>query len=424
MADWLRLDNAALIFPAVRRRDWSNAFRVSAELTEAVDAEILQQAVDRLMPRFPSMYVSLHRGVFWYYLQKLDRSPQVRQDGACPLIHMSGRELSRCCLRVLYYENRIAVECFHSLTDGYGGSVYLKSLTAEYLRLKYGIAIPAGQGVLDTNEPPKPEELEDRFTQAAGKVALSRKEENALRLRGRKEPEGFLHLVTATVPEDKLAALAHAYDCTVTSLLAGIMLQTILELADPQKGRWAKVTIAVNLRRLLGGETLRNFALAVNVGVDPRLGTYTLRDLCMAAQSQLNIQVTPQQMAARAAANVQAAQNPVLRLMPLPVKNLGMRLVYNAVGECKGSINISNLGRTFLPEAMMPYVRHLDFVISPQATYYNNCSVVSYGGCTRISLIRSVRDPELARVYLTKLVDLGLPVTVDSNGREEDVCTV
>ena len=33
MADWLRLDNAALIFPAVRRRDWTNAFRISATLT-------------------------------------------------------------------------------------------------------------------------------------------------------------------------------------------------------------------------------------------------------------------------------------------------------------------------------------------------------------------------------------------------------
>ena len=95
MADWMRLDNAALIFPAVRRKNWSNAFRVSATLYEDVDPEILQQAVDALAPRFPSMYVSLHRGLFWYYLQKLPRAPRVRADGACPLIHMSRGELRR-----------------------------------------------------------------------------------------------------------------------------------------------------------------------------------------------------------------------------------------------------------------------------------------------------------------------------------------
>ena len=133
MADWMRLDNAALIFPAVRRRDWTNVFRLSATLTEPVEPEVLQQAVDALLPRFPSMYVSLHRGIFWYYLQKLTKAPRVRQDGACPLIHMTGAELRKCGLRVLYYENRIAVECFHALTDGSGGMVFLKTLTAAYL---------------------------------------------------------------------------------------------------------------------------------------------------------------------------------------------------------------------------------------------------------------------------------------------------
>ena len=51
---WYRLDTAALIFPATRRRDWSNAFRVSASLRDAVEPEILQRAVDELRARFPS----------------------------------------------------------------------------------------------------------------------------------------------------------------------------------------------------------------------------------------------------------------------------------------------------------------------------------------------------------------------------------
>lgn len=424
MADWIRLDNAALIFPAVRRRDWTNAFRVSATLRRAVDPALLQQAVDALLPRFPSMYVSLHRGVFWYYLQKLSRPPRVRQDGACPLIHMTGSELRRCCLRVLYYDNRIAVEFFHALTDGNGGMVFLKSLTAEYLRREQGLAIEPGWGVLNPSDKPTPEELEDSFTRTAGHTPLSRKEANSLRLRGVKEPDGFLHLTVATIPERQLHDLAKNYGCTVTSFLSAVMLQCILELAKPQRGRWAKVTVPVNLRRLLGGQTLRNFVLAVNVGVDPRLGSYTLAELCRAVQSQLETQVTPQQMAARVAANVQPAQKLAIRAMPLFIKNMALRLVYRRVGESKGTINISNLGRNQLPAAMEPHVQYLDFIIGPQATYFNNCSVVSYGGSTRINLIRSTREPDLERSFLTRLVELGLPVTVDSNERGVRQCTV
>lgn len=424
MADWIRLDNAALIFPAVRRRDWTNAFRVSATLRQAVNPALLQQAVDALMPRFPSMYVSLHRGLFWYYLQKLSRPPQVRQDGACPLIHMTGSELRRCCLRVLYYDNRIAVEFFHALTDGSGGMVFLKSLTAEYLRREQGLAIEPGCGVLNPSDTPAPEELEDSFTRTAGHTPLSRKEANSLRLRGVKEPDGFLHLTVATIPERQLHDLSSEFGCTVTSLLCAVMLQCILELAKPQRGRWAKITVPVNLRRLLGGQTLRNFVLAVNVGVDPRLGSYTLAELCRAVQSQLETQVTPQQMAARVAANVQPSQKLAIRVMPLFLKNIALRLVYRRVGESKGTINISNLGRNQLPAAMEPHVRYLDFIIGPQATYFNNCSVVSYGDSTRINLIRSTREPDLERSFLTRLVELGLPVTVDSNERGVRQCTV
>ena len=61
---WMRLDNAAKIFPAVKRRDWSNVFRLSATLRQPVDPQRLQEAVALVAPRFPSMFVSLHRGLF------------------------------------------------------------------------------------------------------------------------------------------------------------------------------------------------------------------------------------------------------------------------------------------------------------------------------------------------------------------------
>ena len=139
---WYRLDTAALIFPAIARRDWCNAFRVSATLTEAVDPEILQQAVSDLRRHFPNFFVTLRKGFFWYYLEESPEPVSVRGDYAYPLTFMGSRELKRNCLRVLYYKNRIAAEFFHALTDGHGGSVFLCSLTARYLELRYGLDIP------------------------------------------------------------------------------------------------------------------------------------------------------------------------------------------------------------------------------------------------------------------------------------------
>ena len=73
---WMRLDNAAKIYPAAKRRKWNNVFRLSATLTQPVDPVVLQAALDKTAPRFPSIAVRLRRGVFWYYLEEIPQAPK------------------------------------------------------------------------------------------------------------------------------------------------------------------------------------------------------------------------------------------------------------------------------------------------------------------------------------------------------------
>lgn len=389
-------------------------------LTEPVDPTILAQAIRDIAPRFPSMAVRLRRGFFWYYLEQAP-IPKPRQDAAYPLTYMSKKEIRACAFRVLYYKNRIAVEFFHALTDGSGGLIFLKTLVAQYVRLRYGAAIPAGHGVLDCAESPSQGELEDSFLRYSSKIPMSRNEPNSYRLVGTREPDGFLHLVTGITDAAALHDLARSYGVTVTSFLAAVMIDSICALQrtiHPHlRQKPVKVTIPVNLRRLYSSHTLRNFALCLNPGVDPRLGRYTLEELCKIVSCQLGAEVSPQLMSARIASNVLPARSPFLRAMPLPIKVLAMRMVYHSVGETKGCLNISNLGLTQLPEALVPYVTRLDFVVGIQATYPNNCSVLTYGGNTYINFIRSIRQSELERLFFTRLVELGLQVTIESNGR-------
>ena len=425
---WMRLDNAALIFPAVRRQEWNNVFRESVTLTEPVDPALLQRAVEDLQPRFPSLFVRLRTGAFWYYLEEVAAPPKVRQDYAYPLAHMGQRELGTCCLRVLYYKNRIAVEFFHSLTDGSGALVFLKSLAARYITLRYSVRVPPEHGVLDCRDEPDPEELEDSFQRYSGPYPMSRAEENSYRLRGTREFSGLRHLTTGVIPTGRLLDAAHSYHVTVTAFLAAVMAESILSMQAERvplsRQKPVKITIPVNLRWLFPSRTLRNFALTVNPGVDPRLGSYTLQELCSAISHQLAAEVTPQKMAGRIAANVQPQRKAVMKLAPVFLKNAALRMIYAAAGECKGCLNISNLGSVELPEIMGSYVERLEFIIGVQYTYPNNCSVVSYGETTCINMIRNIRESELERRFFSRLVELGVPVCIESNSRGDSSCTV
>ena len=420
---WFRLDNAALIFPAIMRRHWNNCFRLSVTLHEDVDPAVLEQAVKALEPRFPTMFVRLRTGFFWYFLEQIREPVRVQPEYAYPLTHMSRSELRKSCLRVLYFRNRIAVEFFHSVTDGTGGLIFVKNLAARYLSIKYGLEIPAEDGILDPGEAPRPEELRDCFQECAGPRAAGGAEEKVLRLRGTPEPDRFRHLITGVVDTRALLDAAHAQGVSVSAFLAAVMAEAVQRRqaaeCPPRKWKPIKITVPVNLRQLYGKDTMRNFALTVNIGFDPRDGEYSLAEICRQMTHQLAAEAVPQKMSAKIAANVNPQRSLALRLAPLPLKTLVMRLVYSARGESGGCLNVSNLGQASVPAVMEPYISRFEFIIGVQYTYPNNCSVLSYGGRTCINMIRSIRESELERLFFSRLVELGVPVEIESNERKD-----
>ena len=419
---WMRLDNAAKIYPAAKRRNWNNFFRLSATLTETVDTEVLRRALDVTVRRFPSIAVRLRRGAFWYYLEEIPKAPPIQPEKSCPLAHAPFHEVRQCAFRVLVYHQRIAVEFFHALTDGTGALIFLKSLLAEYLSQKYGLTIPAEKGVLGRLEEPSEEELEDSFARYAGDVKLSRREATAYHLSGTPEPDGYKDLITMMIPADKLRGCAKGFGVSVTELLCAAMMQAILDLQAEKVPRRAarkpvKVLLPVNLRTLFPSATLRNFASYITPEIDPRMGDCSFDELCRLAHHKMGMENNRRTMRAKFAANVASERSPVLRVMPLFIKNLAMKAVFDTVGECKSCLCLSNLGRVELPEVMTPYVTRLDFIIGVQARAPHNCGVVTWNGTAYINCIRSIREPELELAFYRVLHRLGLPVKVESNAR-------
>ena len=419
---WMRLDNAAKIYPAAKRRNWNNFFRISATLTEPIDTGVLASALDVTARRFPSIAVRLRRGVFWYYLEEIPKTPSIQPEKSCPLAHAPFHEVRQCAFRVLVYKNRVAVEFFHALTDGTGALVFVKTLLAEYLSEKYGLSVPAEKDVLGRLEEPAPEELEDSFARYAGDVTASRAESTAYHLSGTPERDGYKNLVTMMIPAEKLRACAKEHGVSVTELLCAAMMQAIGELQaekvpNVRHRKPVKVLIPVNLRNLFPSRSLRNFASYITPEIDPRMGDCSFSELCSLVHHKMGLENNRRTMRAKFAANVASERSPILRVMPLFIKNIAMKAVFDAVGECKSCLCLSNLGRVELPEVMVPYVQRMDFIIGVQARAPHDCGVVTWGDTVYINCIRSIQEPELEYRFYRVLHRLGLPVKVESNQR-------
>ncbi|MBO5755774.1 MAG: alpha/beta hydrolase fold domain-containing protein [Clostridia bacterium] len=417
---WMSLDNAAKIYPAARSRNWSNAFRLSASLFEKVDVDVLRTALDVTARRFPGMAVRLGTGAFWYYLEELSHLPDIGEDYSYPLKCMQGKDIHTCAFRVLVYGERIALEIFHAITDGNGGLIFLKTLLAEYIKQKYGTDVPATDGVLDRREAPAEEEFADCFLRHAGEKPMSRKEENAFLLRGTPEKDGFVNLTVFSLSASQVHGRAKAEGVSVTAYLTAALMQAVLRLQAervPNRRRRApvKILLPVNLRSLFPSKTLRNFVLFVTPGVDPRMGDYTFSQLCKSVHHQMGTEITPQRMAARIATNVNSEKLGILRVTPLFIKNIVMKMIFNAVGERKCCLTFSNLGVVRLPEEMRARVKQMDFVLSPPHLAYHNASAISYGDELRMTFVRSVEESALESAFYQVLREQGIHAKVESN---------
>lgn len=419
---WMSLDNAAKIYPAARRRNWTNVFRLSATLTEPVDLAVLKNALDITVRRFPSIAVRLKTGMFWYYIEEVPHAPEILEEKPYPLSRMVFDDIRKCALRVLTYKNRIAVEFFHALTDGNGGLVFLKTLLKEYLKEKYDADIPDGDGILNVLEEPSPEELEDSFLKYTGKVKSSRQDTTAYKLTGTKEKDGYVTNTTFIFDAPEIIRIAKEMKVTVTSFLSAALMMAALriqerEVKNAKKRRPLKVLIPVNLRKMFDSRSLRNFVLYVTPGIDPRLGEYTLSEIASLVQSQMALQNTPKQMRAKIAKNVGDESSIIVKLMPLFIKNLVMKTVFNAVGEKKSCLTFSNLGVCKLPPEMEKYVTRMGFVLGVQANAPYNAGFITYKDKMYLNFVRNIKEPLLEKEFYEVIKALGIRPCVESNSR-------
>ncbi len=422
MKEWMELDNAAKIYPPAATRKWTAMFRLSLNLTEDVDPELLGAALGKAMKRFPSFSCSLRRGVFWYYLEHIDGAPPVTEDVFNPLSRLNTKKNGHFMFRVLYYKNRIACEFSHALTDGYGGMTFLTSLTAEYLRLKYSANVDFSGHVLSLDGEPSAEEYEDSFLKYASRETTGRKESPSYNMTGQPVPFGRTLFVSAKMPTDALLAAAREKGVTLGVYLSSLLLYSCYldqqnDRNKKKRRRDIKISVPVDLRRHFPSRTLRNFSAYVNPSISPRLGEYTFDEILVQVKHFMGLYLNEKELRARFSENVAAERNVFIRPIPLFIKFIVLKMYYTFQGDRYFASTISNIGRAELPEEMKKYVTRFDFMPGRALAPRTNCSVVSYNGSTCINFTRTILESNVEKTFLTYLVKAGIPVFVEGNER-------
>ena len=415
----MRLDNAALIYPPAVKKKYAMMFRLTLTFKKEIDKEVLAKALENTLERLPSFAYRLRRGLFWYYLEKIDGIPPILDDVKNPMRTINFKDNNYFMFRVRVYENRLALEFFHALTDGTGGVTLLLTLAREYLRLKYKANIPYTDKILDLSVKPSKEEIEDSFKKYVGDVGSLEKEEVAYHLKGEQLPSHMLNIITGKMSIKALKKLSKKYDCTITVLLTSIMFLAFQEIQknnNDSKKNPIKISIPVNLRRFFESVTLRNFSSYVNPKIDTKLGEYTLEEIIYEVKNQLDLMVTEKKLRSKFTGNVNMEKKFIIRIMPTFIKKQALSISDYLMGDRYYTTTFSNYGLINIPKEMQEYVTDMGFMIGRSRNKHGAVACISCMDNLYITFTSRIKESEFERLFFTKLVQEGIEVYIESNG--------
>jgi NRPS condensation-like uncharacterized protein len=411
---WLRLDNAANLYPSLESKNRPLMFNVSAVLKEEIDPKRLQKAVDITSARFPYFSVELKAGLFWHYFDHVDQVPTVRYLDKPPCGGLSRKQDGHLLYRVTYRGKEINVDFFHALTDGNGAFSYLNTLLLTYLRLS-GHNLPRTPEIHEPEDTPAEEEQEDAYRSIYQKQILPNSSvPKAFHLPGPFEPSGSFHLVTGRVSISALKEISKPLGVSITEYLSAVFIYNLYTIQKDKslRKRPVRLSVPVNLRNLFPTRTLRNFVLFVRPEINPSLGDFTFEEILKLVHHSMRYQLEKKHLSSAVSANVALEKHLIVKLMPLAIKKLVMIFVYRVFGENLYSGSLSNIGLIHLPKELEQLVESFRFTLGHNRINPENCAVIGYKEDLYITFSRTSTDPIAARRFFRFLTSHDIPVTI------------
>lgn len=413
---WDRLDNTAHLFPVIAGEQMTNVYRISVTLTELVQPELLQEALNLVLPKMDGFDLRLRMGVFWYYFEENGKpAPRVREESNFPCRLIQQNKNRNYMFRVTYYKYRINLEVFHVLTDGMGGINFLKELTYQYLRLAHPeLKELVGDSLNSGTSLNREDSFLKNYKKSATKGYQTKK---AYLLKGEMLPKGEFGVIHGYMEIPRLKDVCHSYGCSINEYLVAVYVWSVY--TECMKGmpseRPIRVAVPVNLRPYFNSITTKNFFVMVSAEFHPTKEIYTFEEVLGIVRDSLKSQINREHLEELFSYNVSNEKLLVARAVPLFMKNLAMRFVYTQ-SALANTTTITNIGNISVDEEYRPYVEMFHAFLAMSKGQHQKGTICSYGSTLVFSFSYDLKDVSVQRGFFRKLAADGLEVEVESNG--------
>ena len=414
---WRRLDNSAKIFPISAGKKYSTVFRFSAVMKEKVYPKKLEKAVIKTLEEYKSFKVRMKAGFFWYYFEENPKRPIIEKEKEYPCKYINPRTNNNYQFKVTYFENKINIDIFHSLTDGNSGMTFFKEIIYNYLEILHP------EEFNDERTLRKIEyDTEDSYMKNYDKKSKSNaSSQKAYELKGGKIGLGAISAIHEIINLEQLKQECKKYEATITQYLTSVLIYSIYEENYKKYNgkKPIKVCIPVNLKKYFQSKTMANFFSYITL-IAKKENMETFDKIVEFVKNDFKQRLTEEEIMKTMSANVKLGNNIAVKVVPLFLKKILVRLSYLEIRKYT-TITYSNIGRIGIIGKYQDYIDYFLMLIAPEPVEKIKCSSCTFENKMVFTFTSILKDNNIEKRFYQFLQERGIDVTIESNGVLDDI---
>ncbi|MGN1031560.1 MAG: hypothetical protein ACI4PQ_08155 [Butyricicoccaceae bacterium] len=410
----LAADSYGPVFMYATHRDLACAPRHIIRMTERVDPVLLQKATELALIRFPQMRVGLSRDedAYHYYFNELP--PVVLPFSDISPYYMGSKDNNGYLFTVGWNDRTIYMEYQHSLCDGHGFDLFIRSVLFEYLTLcGYDIENDGSIRTRDTEF--SLSECEDGYPLLENANPSSEghyEVKKSFRVPVKNEDyERNERMTELTFPYAAVSLWTHSHNATPISLLytalSFAMYRTYYTSDDI--GTPIVAEVPMDLRQIIPSDTTHFFVSLLDLPFEYDWFKLPFEEACHQVRKMFDTQRAPRHAAFWGQAGSNRVTEGHTADMPIEEKEPMMRQMARDYVR-RDSFILTNIGSFNLPASMREHVQDYGAIL-PCAYQPFGILISSYRGIMKVNLAQRDNSPALARAFARELEKCGIPVS-------------
>ncbi|MCQ2602299.1 MAG: hypothetical protein MJ193_00075 [Clostridia bacterium] len=378
-----------------------SVFFISAIVDFDVDKDVLKNAVELALDRFPVFKTSLKKGAFWYKLIENNAPVKVFELNH-ELKPILPDETNGYLFKIMYAKNEIGLQIFHGLGDGNSALAFLTAVIERYHTVSgKNVAYALGDKCTD-------EELADHYKENSIKIKL--RDANLKGFLGKAPlllsgtPAGIKTMQSYSFEYAKVSAEAKKCGATFTSFMVGLIAYSIRQTEKSDNP--VVIMVPVNLRKMFGAESIRNFVTFVRLQFHKDINT--LEEHIEASTTQLKENATKENMEKLISTTVKSEHS--IRNVTLFIKSLTSK-IGRLFLKSRQTMIISNLGGITFDKKLE--INRIDFMVNVSANAKVNIGLSSTNALVTMCCSKSIKENTLIDNILKNINALGIETSAN-----------